>query len=105
MPDNHAEVPERVQKRPQKAFLPGGNAAAEEHQEIDIRMQAEVPPPVAAERDDRHRPFGRPGVDEQLPQQRVHPIGVTLERRAAAGAAGDVGTQLVTCGVERRAKR
>ena len=49
--------------------------------------------------------LGAAGLGEQLPQQRVHAVGVALERRAPAGAARDVGAQLVARRVERRAER
>ncbi len=105
VPDDHPEVPERVEEGAEEPFLARGNAAAEEHEQIDIRVQAEMAPPVAAERDDRHRTVRGDGLDEQLPQQRVHAVGVPLQRRATARPTRDVAAELVAGGVERRAKR
>ena len=53
----------------QEPLLRRPDAPAEQHQQVDVGMQAEVPPAVAAERDDRHRPLRRAGVAIELPQQ------------------------------------
>ena len=50
--DDDAEIPQRVEKPVDETLLGGADAAAEEQQEIDVRVQAEVPAAVAAERDD-----------------------------------------------------
>ena len=82
----------------------GADAAAEQHEQIDVGMQAEVPPAVPAEGEDRDRALGRAGVGEQLPQHRVDAIGIALERAAAAGASPHVRRQLGARRVERASR-
>ena len=53
--DDDAEIPQRVEKRVDEPLFGGADAAAEEQQQIDIRVEAEVPAAVAAERDDGDR--------------------------------------------------
>ena len=86
--DDHAEIPERMEKAAQEALLRRPDARPEEHQEVDVGVEREVPTPVAAERDDRHGTVGRARIDGQLPQQRVHAIGVVLERSGSDGKIG-----------------
>ena len=105
VPDDHAEVPQRVQEAVDEALLRGADAAAEEQQQIDVGVQAEMAAAVAAERDDGHRPVVRARVGEQLADQRVDAIGVALEGAAAAGAARDRRAQLLPRGVERCLQR
>ena len=103
--DHDAEIPERVQKAVHEALFGRADAVAEEQEQIDVRVQAQVTAPVSAKRDDRERPVVRTGVGEQLPDQRVDAIGVPLERAAAAGAARDRGAQLLPRGIERGSQR
>ena len=53
----------------------------------------------------RDRTVIRTRVGEELADQRVDTIGISLERAAAAGAARDRGAQLLPRGVERRLQR
>ena len=100
--DDDAEVPERVQESAQEPLLGRPDASAEQHEQIDVGMQAEMPPAVSAERDHRHRPLRHAGVAVKLPQQFVDAVGMALERRAAAGAARDLRAQLVARRIESR---
>src|SRR5206468_3984883 len=99
--DDHAEIPQRVEKPVDETLLGGADAAAEEKQEIDIRMQTEVPAPVAAERDDGDRTVIGTRVGKELADQGVDPIGVPLKGAAPAGAARNRGAQLLPRGIER----
>ena len=90
--DHDADVPERVQERPQEPLLGGADAPAEQHEQIDVGMEAEMTAPVAAEREDDHA-LGRRAVRKQLPQHRVDAIRIALERAPSTGAAPDVGRQ------------
>src|SRR5207237_605634 len=69
--DDNAEIPERIEEAVDEALLRGADAAAEEEQEIDIRVQAQVAAPVAAERDDGNGPVVRTRVSKQLADQRI----------------------------------
>jgi hypothetical protein len=42
-------------------------------------MEAEMPPTVAAKRDDRHGPVRSAGIRIELTQNSVYTVGVTLE--------------------------
>ncbi len=68
-------------------------------------MQTEMPPTVAAKRDDRHRPVGSAGISKELTQNSVHAVGVTLECGSPPGTASGVISQLFTRGVKRRPDR
>ena len=54
-------------------------------------MQAEMPPTVAAKRDDRNRPVRSAGIREELTQDSVYTVGVTLKRGSPPGTACGVG--------------
>jgi hypothetical protein len=100
MADDQAEIPERMQDRAQHVFFGGAELAAEEHEEIDVGMQKELPPSVPADGDDGdglRRPRGG-GVD--VPDDRVEPIGEASERRAAAMSAENFVAQFATRFVE-----
>ncbi len=76
VPDHHPDIPERMQERAKEAFLGRADAAVEEHQQIDVGVQAQVAAAVAAERDDRDRTCRSAGLGEEAPQQRVDAVGV-----------------------------
>ena len=100
--DDDAESHSGCRKRAQEPLFGRADRAAEQHEQVDVGVQAEVPPAVAAEREHGHRSLGDLGLREQLPQQRVDAVGIALESRAAARAPGDVGPQLVARGGDRR---
>ena len=58
--------------------------AGEQHQQIDVRVQAELAPAVAAEREDADGLRERARLGEQLLHQRVHAVGVLPQRLAPA---------------------
>ena len=99
---HHAGVPQRVQQGAQERLVRLADAAAEEHQQVEVRVQAQVPAAVAADRHDGDR-TGRAGrLGHQAAQQRVDAVRVALERVAAAGAALDVGAKLGAGALEGR---
>ena len=53
--DGQAEVPERLEQRADEAFVARRHRVLEQDQEIDVRVQAERPAAIAAERADRER--------------------------------------------------
>ncbi len=50
MADDDAEIPERVQEPAEELLLVRADAAAEQHEQVDVGLQTEMPPAVAAER-------------------------------------------------------
>ena len=102
MSDDEPEIPERVEKPSEQRFVRRPDRAGEQHEEVDVRMKAEVTPAVAAEREDRHRPLRRRRVEEQLPQQRVDAVRVAFERRPGRPRPAMSRAQLVAGGVECR---
>src|SRR5581483_9734875 len=97
MADDDAEVPEGRQEMMDELFLRATDTAAEQQQQIDVRMQTQMSPAVPDERDDRERSVIRPGVGMQLADQRVDAIGVALQRAAAARAVRDRRAELSAC--------
>ncbi len=93
--DGQAEVPERMEDGLEDALLAAADRAAEDQQQVDVRMQRQGPPAVAAERRDRHRHrrLGQRRADE-IPDQVVEAIGEAGVRGAAAGAPLDVDGEL-----------
>ncbi len=55
MADRQPEIPQRIQEGVQEALVRRPDRAGEEHQQIDVRVQAQLAAAVAAEREDRHR--------------------------------------------------
>ncbi|PYR65862.1 MAG: hypothetical protein DMF88_18280 [Acidobacteria bacterium] len=105
MADDDAEIPERVEKAVDEALLRGTDAIAEEQQQIDVGVQAEMAASIAAERDDGNRPVVGARVGELLADERVDAIRVALERAAPAGAARDRRAQLFSRGMQRSLQR
>jgi len=81
----------------------GVQRAAEEHQQIDVGVQAEMPASVAPERE--HDRLGRVAerVGEQLSHQIVDRTGVSRQRVAAGLPARCLSGELLACGREPRA--
>ena len=62
MADREAQIPQRMQDCAHPAFFRGSDLAVEQEEDVDVRLQAELPPAVAAERDDEAGvPGGRVG--------------------------------------------
>jgi hypothetical protein len=51
--DNETQIPQRVQKRAEQALLRLTQTAAEEHEQIDVRVKTELFPAVPADGNDR----------------------------------------------------
>ena len=98
--DDEAEVPERVQDGAEQPLFGRAEVAAEEDEQIDVGVEAELLAAVPADRDDRdgrhRRGAGRfPGrVVEDLADEAVEAFGEPRQRRAAAVAEHDVVAQL-----------
>ena len=92
--DHDAEIPERVQERPQEIFLGGADAATEQDQQVDIRVETEVATAVTAKREHDDLMARPTGVGKQLPQHGIDTIGVAFERRPPARSAQHVGLKL-----------
>src|SRR5437762_12250345 len=45
---DQAEIPQRMQERAQRVFLSGAEMAAEQHEQIDVRMQKKLAPAIPA---------------------------------------------------------
>ena len=77
--------------------------AGKEHEQVDVRVQAQLAAAVAAEREDRHRLRGRAGLGKELLDERVHAVRVLAQRVASAFAALGGGDELAAGGLEPRA--
>jgi hypothetical protein len=86
VPDREAQVPQRMQDGAHPAFFRGSDLAVEQEEDVDVRLQAELPSAVAAERDDEAGIAIRRD-DEQAGEQIVDTVREALQRRAAALAA------------------
>ena len=94
VPDGQAQIPERVQERVQKALVGIAQRTGKENQEVDIRVQAELPPAVAAQREDPDQLRRGARVGEQLLDERVHAERILPQRLAPALAALGRGDEL-----------
>src|ERR1700730_6693284 len=90
-----------MQEPAQETLLVGADRPFEQDQDIAIRMQRELPAPVATERQDRARRVGWRRREEEALQQRVDTIGVPLRGRAAGRPLYRVLDQLLARRVER----
>ena len=104
MSDDEVQVPERMQKGAEKPLLVGADRPLEQHEEIDVGMKRQVAASVAAERQHRHRPFGRGRFEKQALQQRVDPIRVPLGRDPAGGPTDSVLHELLARRLEHRCR-
>src|SRR6202043_2874715 len=87
MAHDQVQIPQRMQEPPPETLLIGADRPCEQAQDVDIRMEREVPAPVTPERQDRHRRLGWWRREEEALQQRVDTIGVPLRGRPARGAS------------------
>ena len=94
MPDVEAQVPQRVQHRLQETLVGGADRPAEQEQQVDVGVQAQLPSAVAAHGHDRHRRvglFARCAVD--LTDDPVDLSGVARQALAAPARGQRVGLQ------------
>ena len=99
--DHQLQIPQRMQKPAQERLVLGADRPLEQDQDVDVGMEREVPPSVAAEGEDGDRAGRRRRVEEEALEQRVDAIGVALGRGVAGGAADRVLDQLLARGFER----
>ena len=94
--DDQAEIPERMEDGAEQPFFGLPQMAAEEDEQIDVGVEAELLAAVPADRDDRHRSdrFGSGRGVEDLAEEAVEAFGESRERRAAAVPEHDVVAQL-----------
>src|SRR6478609_6647513 len=83
-----------MQQRAQELLVGLFERAVEHDQQIDVRVETEVPAAVATKRRDRHASAGRRRIGDELRDERVEPRRVALERDASALAAKDVVAEL-----------
>jgi hypothetical protein len=102
MPHYDTEIPEGIQEAVDEPFFRGPDAAAKQQQQVDVGMQAEMTPAVASKGDNGQRPIVDACVGEQLSNERIDPVGIVLERRAAARSTRDGRAQFLPRGVKRR---
>ena len=100
VPDDDAEIPERIQEVAKEPLVLRRDRMAEEDQQVDVRVEAEVPAAVPAERQHHNRIGGRTGIGVELAQERVDAVRIPLQRGASPRASRYVRTQLRTRRVE-----
>ena len=86
MADRQAQIPNRVEKAVQKPLVLGRDGTGKQHQQVDVGVEAQLAASVAAEGEDADRLRERSGLREQLLDDRIHAMGVLLERLTAAVA-------------------
>src|SRR5262249_27636732 len=86
---------ERIEKRVKEALVVSGDRAGEQHEQIDVGVEAQLAATVAAEREDRYRVRRRTGIGKQLLDERVHAMRVLAERVQPAPAAFCGGYELL----------
>ena len=98
--DHEPEIPQRMEKLSDPPFVLRVQGAGEQHEEVDVRMEAEVTPAVPAQREDHRRRRVAQRAGEDGGHEPVDRVGVLRQRRAAAQSAqGGVG-QFLPGGVE-----
>ena len=104
--DGQAEVPQRLEQAADGALLGRGDRTAGDDQQIQVRVQAQRPAPIAADRgdDDRGRDAAQ-HLGREIAHEAVHLIGVVREHRPAGPALPRLGGVLVARGGETRLER
>src|SRR5262245_32593927 len=100
--NDHAEIPQRVEKAAKEPLFVRADPATEQHQQIDVRLETQVTTAVPAECDDGNGLLRCADLRVELPQDRVDTIGMPLESGAPSCAAQGLGFELGSCGVEGR---
>ena len=102
MADDDTQIPERVEEATEELLLIGTDAAAKEHEQVDVGLQTQMASAVPAERQHRDLRVRPRHVGEQLAEHGIHTIGIALERGATAGTPQRVRLELGSSGIERR---
>ena len=105
--DGQAEVPERLEQRADEAFVARRHRVLEQNQEIDVRVQAERPAPITAERAERERGARvDAGILGQLLDERVDPAGIAgLDLPTGPAMPGGSGVFLTSVAKHRARRR
>src|SRR2546422_4923594 len=103
--EDEPEIPQRIEKAADEPLLLCADRAVEEHQDVDVRVKAEMPTSVSAEREDRDAARGPRRRLEELLQQRVDAVGVALDSAPPARAATRVLYQLPARRLEQTDRR
>jgi hypothetical protein len=107
--DHDAGIPQWVQHRSQERLVGLVDGVPEEHEDVEIGMQAQVPAAVSTDGRNRHWSGAGRSFRNEPPDQFVNAVCVPFEGGPAPRAAGDVGFQFGACRTEggrhRRAGR
>ena len=74
MADRQAEIPDRIEKRLQKPLIVCLDSAGKQNEKVDVGVEAELPPAVAAKRKHADGLRCRAGLSEQLLNDGVHAV-------------------------------
>jgi hypothetical protein len=83
-----------------ESFVGLAERPGKQHEQVEIRMQAELPASVPAEREDADELRGRTGICKELLDEGVHALRVLLERMASPGASSRRSGELTTGAIE-----
>src|SRR2546428_7175392 len=105
MPDDQAEIPQRVEQLADEPLVAGTDRAVEHYQNIDVRVKTEVSTAVPAECENGGRVLGARCLGVQPLQQRVDAPRVSLHGQASALPTNRLVAQLAARLVEQRRQR
>ncbi len=87
MADGKAQVPQRMQDGAHASFFGGADPAVEEQQDVDVRVQAELPSSIPAERHDETGGGGISRIPDEILEKVIDAVRKALQRRASALAS------------------
>ena len=105
MAHHEPEIPEWMQQTADEPFFGVADPTAEQQQQVDVGVEAQLAAAVATHGHDADRLLRRRRRRKKLPQQDVEPLGVTLERRTAGLPASGLIAQLAPRRREDRRRR
>ena len=105
MAHHEPEIPEWMQQTAHEPFFGVADPTAEQQQQVDVGVEAQLAAAVATHGHDADRLLRRRSRRNKLPQQDVEPLGVTLERRPAGLPASGLIAQLAPRRREDRRRR
>ena len=105
MPDGQTEIPHRVEKRVQEPLIGRGDRPGKEHQDVDVGMETQRPPPVAAEREHGNWLTARARFGIELLDERVHAMRVLAQGVPAPLAALAGRSELAPRGIDAASDR